>query len=207
MYTDAEIVSNPTLRRQWDVMYLIGIAPPPLPQTPEMAWYHYVLNGHLRYARLDERVVRDDVQDLFRVNPQYFRNLSVYIPVDCRFVANDIYFLLKRYEYAGSALPLSDPMRQRAQRFSAAFEPADLDIAASPVGRVTARYNNAAGSQHSQILSRGPQDLAHDQVHPHGVSVPRHSPQVSLGQQCPHCNILLNNLIPEACKHQCTWYH
>ena len=194
MHTESEIVCNPTLRRRWDSLYLLGLAPPPLPESPEMAWYHYVLNGHLRYARLDERVVRDDIQDLFRANPQYFRDLPVYIPPNCTLFIQSIFSPLKHHEYVGSVLPLSDPLRQRAQRITAAFQP---EISPAQADGVTAPFNGTVGPQHSQ-MSRGPQYSAHDQMH--NASVPQHLPQVNLGQ-FQHRDVLLIHFIPKAHEH------
>ena len=87
-YSESEIVTNPTLHRKWDTLYLLGVAPPPLPVSPEDVWYHYVTNGHLRYAFLNERFIRDDVGDLFRANPNRFRDLPVYIPPGCKFIVH-----------------------------------------------------------------------------------------------------------------------
>ena len=84
MYSESEIVANPALRRKWDTLYLLGVAPLPLPVSPEDAWYHFVRNGHLRYASPNERFIRDDVGDLFRANPNRFRNLPVHIPPGCK---------------------------------------------------------------------------------------------------------------------------
>ena len=152
MHTESEIICNPTLRHRWDSLYLLGLAPPPLPESPEMAWYHYVLNRHLRYARLDERVVRDDIQDLFRANPQYFRDLPVYIPPNCTVFIHSIFSPLKRHEYVGSVLPLSDPLRQRAQRIIAAFQP---EIPAQADG-VTASLSTTLLRDHPDPNSQDP---------------------------------------------------
>jgi hypothetical protein len=73
-YSESEIVTNPALCRKWDTLYLLGVAPPPLPVSPEDAWYHSVMNGHLRYAFLNECFIRDDVGDLFRASPNRFRD-------------------------------------------------------------------------------------------------------------------------------------
>ena len=77
MHTESEIVCNPTLRRRWDLPYLLGLAPPPLPESPEMAWYHYVLNGHFCYARLvDKASVLHQIYKNLRRTPNRRQSLG-----------------------------------------------------------------------------------------------------------------------------------
>ena len=57
-YSESQIVADPGLRRKWDTLYLLGVAPAPLPVSSEDAWYNFVMNGHLRYALPNERFIR-----------------------------------------------------------------------------------------------------------------------------------------------------
>jgi hypothetical protein len=93
MYSESDVVRNPALRRKWDTLFLLDMAPPPLPSCPEDAWVNFVHNGHLRYALPQESFVRDDVRDLFRVNPERFRNLTVHIPRNCKFFVHPLFVL------------------------------------------------------------------------------------------------------------------
>ena len=87
-YSESEIVMNPALHRKWDTLYLLGAAPPPLPVSPEDAWYYFVMNGHLHYAFLNEQFIRKDVGDLFHMNPDHFQDLPIYIPPGCKSVVH-----------------------------------------------------------------------------------------------------------------------
>lgn len=68
-------------------LFLLGCAPPVLPNSAEEAWMSFISNGHLRYALPDENFVRDDVSSLFRANPQCFQQLSVRFSPGCEYLS------------------------------------------------------------------------------------------------------------------------
>lgn len=83
LLSEAEATANAHVRSAGWSMSALGIAPPPLPIGPDLAWREQLLNGHLRYTVRGSWDVRDDVLVLRAQNPARFPFSSVVIPHTC----------------------------------------------------------------------------------------------------------------------------
>ena len=83
MYTEQQIVANPTLCKTWVTVHLLGLGPPPLPTSPEDAWTWHVINGHMCYVLLQQNIVYDNLEDVWNKNPHRFLSLRVQLPNNC----------------------------------------------------------------------------------------------------------------------------